>query len=814
MRCSAPTPSDRDEWLAALYAGLEGSFSENRVETLVVLSQSHSGGSSKTELPKNGENGHAINRSLSKSDMIVESAIATATAAFESEASFRSLAPPPPQIEAKNARLARRTKQSSLPADGDMDATIQPSKTGYCSPCDDWSVPPSETYCTACGKFPPEHALRIDAAPLPEYGMEVRVDLCHNCSVAQGVLRHVRYLVWLYEVEGRGRAAIRMAWEEVENVIRRVASESNSDERMKNELDETFQLDGEDTTAHAGTTLQQNGLTSLTFGSPSKRASETSMEDVSLDTSVRKAEDVEKITPPPPPPPSPLSPTSSADAAYTDALLEVVQTTKFAEYRRKSSSLDVMCRTLERGGRGCASEFIESIEECAQASASSCLYGIDQDWTDDNDLEFSHPKQKIGLKKEAFKVAGDMSAALKLLYDYALPSDRSSLPSRSRHSSSHLRDNADMLAAILEFFLDLCDEGQMEAMAFFWPQLCHIHMQMLPPRDTVELIRVELMEDFLLTVATRYSVHLALDLVWGLIADLEESLTSSNCHATSRRRRFAVLRFVSELESLLFGFEGGWGGGGVSLHGMLSPSQHQSALLRDAMSLLQLHRRFGSHYLTRSVRLDMLRTEALESLGDHPSSIDVEVSVKGQIAKNAAYYSAHIMFARKLGDIAEKLRFMDVDKRSEALKLELKDVNASGKILGGDPLNRLCEAGTLFNAVHLPANEGHVFRSKERTPVLLLAELVKDSTPGLAIEDVMEHLSPVLTNGSADNIDPSKENDDSSQASVKSEDNDVANQDAVSCPQTPSTPNELQNPSTPKDSFFDSSAESLGKREY
>jgi hypothetical protein len=210
----------------------------------------------------------------------------------------------------------------------------------------------------------------------------------------------------------------------------------------------------------------------------------------------------------------------------------------------------------------------------------------------------------------------------------------------------------------------------------------------------------------------------------------------------------------------------------------------------------------------------MLRTEALESLGDHPSSIDVEVSVKGQIAKNAAYYSAHIMFARKLGDIAEKLRFMDVDKRSEALKLELKDVNASGKILGGDPLNRLCEAGTLFNAVHLPANEGHVFRSKERTPVLLLAELVKDSTPGLAIEDVMEHLSPVLTNGSADNIDPSKENDDSSQASVKSEDNDVANQDAVSCPQTPSTPNELQNPSTPKDSFFDSSAESLGKREY
>ena len=39
---------------------------------------------------------------------------------------------------------------------------------------------------------------------------------------------------------------------------------------------------------------------------------------------------------------------------------------------------------------------------------------------------------------------------------------------------------------------------------------------------------MELVEDFLLTVGTRYSVHLALDLVCGLVADLEESLNPAH----------------------------------------------------------------------------------------------------------------------------------------------------------------------------------------------------------------------------------------------------------------------------------------------
>jgi len=801
VKCSAPTPMDRDEWLAALYAGLEGDFTDTRVETLAVLSKRHIGKS-----VDEGNGCDSIKRTSSKIDMMIQAALENAKISFEKENTFRSLVPPPHQVDAKNARLARRAlqisdlgSQSSTSLTGFSDCA---HKTGYHSPCEDWTSPPSETHCIACGKYPPEHAMRIDAAPLPEYGMEVRVDLCHDCWIAQGVLRHVRYLGWLYEVEARGRAAVRLAWEDVNEVIDRYERETSATVLDGNEVDKKSDSD-KTPEIHA----HVNGTNSINFGDEC-HPSTSSMEEVSLDglniNGLKRKKSYEamvgrkeQIIAESHSAPSESQIQSDPDMDCDGILLDLVNKPKFAEYRRRSSKLDSMCKILENRGKGCASEFLENIEECAQAAVSSCLYGEEDESGDNNDVDVAQVKEKIGMKKEAFKVAGDMSAALKLLYDYALPPDRGSLPPKSH--SSHLRDNSDMLAAILEFFLDLCDEGQLEAVAFFWPQLCHIHMQMLPPRDAAELIRVELMEDFLLTVSARYSVHLALDLVWGLVADLEESLCASNCHAASRRRRFAVLRFVSELESLLFDFEGGWGGGGVSLHGMLSPSQHQSVLLRDAMSLLQLQRRFGSHHLTRSVRLEKLRAEAFESLGDYPSSIDRRAKIRAQIAKNAAYFSSHILFARKLGDVAEKLRFTDIDKRAETLKTELKEINASGKILGGDPLNRVCSDGSLYRALHIPINEGHVFRSKERTPVLLLMELVRDEP--LALKKVKNRIFPsnshlsnppdaeqiFESNNSPDH--PSSEN--SSQTSADPVNIDEAN-GTMSCPHTPTPHHELE----------------------
>lgn len=678
VQCSAPTPRDKDNWLEALHSGLEGCLTENRINTLVVLSQLHDCERTFRLTHENGEKRTSRRNCKfgAQTDMMVQSAIASALSSFEAEVSLCPFMLPLPRIAAKSGRT--HLKGVSLHSDvntltlnpgsgSTSDIVLPPHRTGYCSPCDDVASPLSKFHCTACGRYPPDLAMRIDAAPLPEHGVEVRVDLCHDCSVAQGVLQQSRHLSLLYEAEACDRATVRMAWFNLKDFLNR--QEPNS-----------------------------AGLQSFKPCEDKAAIHESTVSALSV---------------------------PCTDEASAAALLEYVGGTNFVAYRQRSHSLESLCEVFENQGVVSASDFLMRLGECAQvAQITSFHRGAHRIGCHVSEF-FLGKKEHLSTKKEAFKVAGDMSAALKLLYEYALPPDeRSSHPKQDR-SCICSRDNSDMLTAILEFFLDLCNGGQMEAVAFFWPQLCHIHMQMLPPRDVEEMIRVELMEDFLLTVATCYSVHLALNLVWGLIADLEESLGTSNCHSPGRWRRFAVLRFVSELESLLFDFEGGWGGGGVSLHGMLSPSQHQAGLLRDVIALLQIRRRFGSYSLTRSVRLDKLQEDALESIG-LPLLVAGSTAEIVRTGRNAEYFSSHVSFARQLGDISERLRFAEPGPRAAMLRDEFKKLNCSGKILGGDPLNRLCCDGLLVKTIHIPINEGHVFRSKERTPVLLLAELVKE----------------------------------------------------------------------------------------
>jgi hypothetical protein len=242
-------------------------------------------------------------------------------------------------------------------------------------------------------------------------------------------------------------------------------------------------------------------------------------------------------------------------------------------------------------------------------------------------------------------------------------------------------------------------------------------------------------------VAVKYSIHLALELVWSHTADLEESLQPANflngsayaaassvytCSTHCRRRRFAVLRFLCELESLLFDFDGGWGGGSVCLGKMLQPTTHQLQLMkRVAHQLVQALLRSSSdnsnerrRRLSRSARWDLL------SVADRRNRPPEEQAAeKLRIARHADYYSCHLNFSKRLADIAEKLRFMDLTYRAGALEEELNLLNASGT-MGGDPLNKIRDY--LIRVVRVPSTEGHVFRSKERTPVLLLMEIIDE----------------------------------------------------------------------------------------
>jgi hypothetical protein len=397
------------------------------------------------------------------------------------------------------------------------------------------------------------------------------------------------------------------------------------------------------------------------------------------------------------------------------------------------------------------------------------------------------------LKQQAFRkcCANDMGTAMKLLVEQAVPSNSTSLNSSTRiHLHDHCTNNSsnsEVFRDVLEFLLDLCEQdtetsnSNLSSIAFFWPQLCHIHLRMLPATNAVTLSRVDLMEDFLITVATKYSIHLALELVWSHVADLEESLqvssssslmgvttkasssasadpnaVSSTAHVSPvcRRRRFAVLRFLCELESLLFDFEGGWGGGSITLGKMFTPTPHQVHLMKVAMTYIQEFRvsplqdtcneicvdtshtnldglpfpPFRNRCLSRSVRWDRLSDASKVSARLPPAE---QAKEKLKIAKNADYFSCHLIFSKRLADIAEKLRFMDVADRPAYLESELNLLNASGT-LGGDPLNRVRDH--LVRVVRVPSTEGHVFRSKERTPVLLLMEIIDEMGESSAIE--------------------------------------------------------------------------------
>ena len=604
----------------------------------------------------------------------------------------------------------------------------------------------STTHCVSCGRFPPENMIRPSSAPLPQYGLESRADLCIDCLTAQGVSSHLTSLCGLYASHAHDRGALIAARNAAVQVVLRAighdnkyrsreSSDSKSENKNTPNFDEACQND-----ELSGSWMAINNDSSWHHVNP-------------------------------------------ADAG-TKALLALIKTPGFGTFRRRSRVLEYECCLLEQGTTGGAAEFLDILTEKVSAVAGASennLQGLEQ---------LGIVQIPLSMKKEAFKVAGDMSAAIKLLHDHAIP---------SRNNAGSI----EMLACILEFLLDLCEEGELSSISFFWPQLRQIHLCMLPATDADALIRVELVEDFLITVSTRYSVHLALELVWGLLADLDEGMDETCINSACGSRRFAVIRFICELESILFDFDGGWGGGSISLHGMLAPSHHQAQLIKDGMNILQLYRLHSSYHLTRSVRLDKLRQEAnptnecgesesddsasfvdfsqselpmrvSESLTD-PSKAKKESAIEFSAAD---YFGAQLSLTWRLGNVAEKLFHMEVEKRASELEKELGNVTSS-RSLGGDPLSRAGEG--ISRIVRIPVKEGHVFRSKERTPVLLLMEVIRpcvaeeeEISSDIHIESDEKEINHAVT----DNVCEIKTTDSFEDQDCKSVDeNDMNNQE-------------------------------------
>jgi hypothetical protein len=504
-------------------------------------------------------------------------------------------------------------------------------------------------FCHSCGKVERlEFPLYQLCAPLPQYGLEQRCDLCPKCANSQAVLDHVLFLGELYASAAQEQRAMLAA--------------------------RTLCLDGIQSTTVEGTTTNGNDN-----DSDNVNANNNANDDEDVAVSLQRLS---------------LTPQS------TWALKDVLSSPAFAAHQRVSPTLDSLCQQFHQGIFG-VMEFLESL---------------------DHAVGKRDPALSL-LKQQAFRVAGDMGTAMKLLLEHALPPTNTG---NNRNSSDS--QNTELLQCILEFLLELIQEGELNTLAFFWSQLCCIHLRMLPPQDAAALKRVELVEDFLLTVSTRHSIQLAIELIWSHTADLEDSQgLVPTCSKECKRRRVAVIRFICELESLLFDFDSGWGGGTVCVGTVLSPSTHQVKLLADGMQDLQLYRKQATDRLSQSARMDKINNQKNSNRHSPRTLKSPQIMAQEalRIAKNADYFSSHLAFTKRLCDIAEKLRFMAVEKRPKALQAELAKLNVSGA-MGGDPLNKVRDNHNHSRVVRVPLTEGHVFRSKERTPVLLLMEVVDE----------------------------------------------------------------------------------------
>jgi len=609
-------------------------------------------------------------------------------------------------LGALHAGLDRSLLETGIPKQQPLQPP-PPAKTGRLRPR-------IKKHCVSCGAIDSENnPVRPKCLPVPHYAKESRCDLCQNCLVTQGLLNHIYYTRELFASAQQERKALILAkqlcWKamkeanpDLERQVQQQAAlaaasleESTTTATTETTTGEATQENHSNGTARnesppppsteeQSRTMDQNGDDGIHDNNGAKSDHGDDDDDDESSWSIVDDPLQSQVW-------IHLPPTLES----TKAIMKLITSSaEFLSLQRVSLTLEYCCEQIQQGIIEIP-EMLEQMEHIMGSTNNKILNELDQ-----------HAQ----LKKQAFRVAGDMGTAMKLLHDLALP--------RGARQQQQSAQNLDMFLCLLEFLLDLCEGGELASVAAFWPQLCHIHLRMLPCDNIAELQRVELLEDFLLTVATKHSIHLALDLVWSHQADLEESLLNPNCSATCHRRRFSVMRFICELEALLFGMPGGWGLGSVSFGRFLIPSPHQDALIKLYMDNIQELRKEVPQHLSRSFRLETLSHSKFEK--------DPIVAAQEalRVAKNADYFSCHLNFSRRVCDIAEKMFEIDPKERADALETELRLLNASGT-MGGDPLNRVLEHH--LRVVGMPAKEGHVFRSKERTPVLLLMEVFDDT---------------------------------------------------------------------------------------
>jgi len=405
-------------------------------------------------------------------------------------------------------------------------------------------------------------------------------------------------------------------------------------------------------------------------------------------------------------------------SAEVRSLSHLLQTPGFLTLRRRSRKLEIESRRWLNGTMHSSDEFLSLISP--EHELQSAIGG--------NHL------------LNALKLANDFSSILNMLSTYCWNPEREGA--------------IEMVTSTLDFLLTGVKQS---VLRFYLPQLFQIHLKMLPARSATALIILDLYEDFLIHLATNgKEVHISLSLIWHLLASLddgkEEGSGGNDSSQSISQKDSAMIFMLCKIESTIFCFQEGWGGGSVAL-GNLYPmkgSDHQQGLLLLSVQALRSIR----DSLPFKLKIDDAERETLTE------------ETKTKIANS---YRKQIIFMRQLSNLAEELFSVPHDQQAKYLADHLGQL-CLGISLATNSDNSISEV------VRLPPSEGHVFRSKARTPVLLLLETTRWIDDCLKENSSPEVISPSETYD--DTLDEVS-SEDSASEEVKNSKTDTDQQAAV-----------------------------------
>lgn len=261
------------------------------------------------------------------------------------------------------------------------------------------------------------------------------------------------------------------------------------------------------------------------------------------------------------------------------------------------------------------------------------------------------------------------------------------------------------------------------------------------------MLQLEALEEFIVQVCTRSSVHIALRVVWSMMGYYEDTLQLAAPMALLAKRA-RIIRLTLHVEAAVRGF--------VTelnpeiLHIFTIPSEAQLDLIRREWVLVHNCR---CHPLLRPFPPMTALTKRLatwEKGGKKPltnlppaphgvvsppppptmeapttppsTSTSTSNSSNTNNINNAFSFAIEMKFVKELTDVAESLRHVDIPLRRETLRASLQRIQKDYKDVYF-PITR--DYGAMPRIIRVCVDEGAVFRSKARVPVLMCFEVMR-----------------------------------------------------------------------------------------